>query len=65
MLQRIVNEPIMLVRDGKIVYPEVGSVVELSQEELSGLNKANPNALRFPLTDEQPLVAAPKKPSVK
>lgn len=65
MLKRIVNEPIMVVRQGVITYPDVGSLVELSQEEVNALNKANPNALRFPITDTRPLVAASKKSQAK
>lgn len=59
MPKRIVKNPIQLFRDGQFVTPPVGSVIDLTIDELESLNKANPDALDFILTVEAPLVANP------
>lgn len=66
MLQRIVKQPIQIVRNGQITYPEVGSLVELEPKEAEAIGKLNPAALGFPAQTEEPLSAmSAKKPAGK
>ena len=52
MLIRIVKQPIQIVRDGALIYPPVGSRVELTQEEVDAFKRLNPSALAYVITPE-------------
>lgn len=64
MLIRIVKQPIQIVRNGALVYPPVGSRVELTQQEVDDFKRVNPSALDYIITPE-PAAAEPVRPAVK
>lgn len=64
MLIRIVKQPIQIVRNGALVYPPVGSRVELTQQEVDDFKRVNPSALDYIITAE-PAAAEPVRAAVK
>lgn len=58
MPKRIVNSSVMIVRDGKPVYPTVGKAFDFTDPELASINRVNPKALgKIILAD--PVMAEP------
>lgn len=65
MLIRIVKQPIQIVRDGALVYPPVGSQVELTEQEVSDIRRMNPSALGFVIMPEPVKAPEASKPAFK
>ena len=66
MSKRIVKQPVMVQRDGELVYPTVGQEFDFTATEIEQINKLQPKALGLPVVvDEAPAVAAiPARKSV-
>lgn len=58
---RLVKKPILVVRDGKQVSPEVGKPFELTANEVKEINDLNPSAIEIIETPEAPAAPASKK----
>lgn len=61
MPTRLVKKPILVVRDGKQVSPEVGKPYDLTASEVDEINKLNPSAIEIIETPEAPVAPASKK----
>ncbi len=57
---RLVKTPVLVVRDGKQVSPEIGKPFEFTAAEVTEINTLNPSAIDVIETAE-PVAAAPKK----
>lgn len=53
MIERIVNSPILVVRDGKQVEPVLGKPFQFEMHEVEEIERLTPSAISVP-----PLVAA-------
>lgn len=58
MAERIVNSPILVVRDGKQVEPVIGKSFDFTESEIKEIEKLNPSAFSKPVVEEA--VAAKK-----
>lgn len=58
MAERIVNSPILVVRDGKQVEPVIGKPFDFTDAEIKEIEKLTPTALSKPVAEEA--VAAKK-----
>jgi hypothetical protein len=47
MPKRIVKTPVQVNRDGKLVFPPVGSAFDFTDEEVKSINKLNPKAIGY------------------
>lgn len=45
MAQRIINESILVVRDGKRITPKIGKVFDLTDSEIADLERVRPQAI--------------------
>lgn len=45
MAQRIINESILVVRDGKRITPKIGKVFDLTDSEIADLERIRPQAI--------------------
>lgn len=58
MPQRIVKSPVMVQRDGKLVYPQVGQPFEFTDDELKSINATNPKAVEKIILADEPVPKA-------
>lgn len=58
MAERIVNSPVLVVRDGKQVEPVIGKPYDFTEAEIKEIEKLNPSAISKPVVEEA--VAAKK-----
>lgn len=67
MVERIVKAPLLVVRDGRQVAPEVGKTFEFNDKELAEINKLQPTALGHVLreSDVEAEAAVPVALAVK
>lgn len=52
MAERIINSPILVVRDGKQVEPAIGKPFDLTDVEIKEIEKLNPTAISKPVAEE-------------
>lgn len=50
MAQRIINESILVVRDGKRITPKIGKVFDLTDSEIADLERVRPQAISKTVT---------------
>lgn len=62
MPKRIVKQPVMVQREGKLVYPTVGKEFDFTGEEVTSLNKLQPKALGLIVVNDPPKVEAAAAP---
>ena len=58
MPKRIVNTTVMLQRDGRLVYPQVGQAFDFTDAELQSIAKSAPKALSKIIVPEAPVAVA-------
>lgn len=63
MPKRIVEQRVVLHRDGKHVRPEIGKLFDFTQEELDEINNVNPRAVRRPIVEDDTATLDPVIPT--
>ena len=57
MPKRLVNQTIVVMRDGKKHIPAIDSVFEFTADEIKEINQINPAAFRMPVNELAPTVS--------
>ena len=58
MPKRIVKKPVQVHRDGKLLFPAIGSTFDFTDEEVKSINKQNPKAIGYlPVSEVEPVKA--------
>jgi hypothetical protein len=57
MAERIVNSPILVVRDGKQVEPVIGKPFDFTDSEIKEIEKLTPSAITKPVVEAAEVTA--------